>query len=172
MDALAHDSAEVRTAACIFLKNIFRSVKNLIAGHFMNENVVLPLAHLLCDSCMSVQISALRAIRNVAVDFKPHKSLFTQSEGVSMEPAIRINDVCSLKNLMFILLELTTATLASLSSDPEAAVQEQALVLIRNLISGTLNSIEYVFGEYIFFSWTLLLQVLLITACKFSLVNS
>lgn len=26
-EALAHDSAEVRTAACIFLKNVSRSVK-------------------------------------------------------------------------------------------------------------------------------------------------
>ncbi|KZV34003.1 armadillo repeat-containing protein 8, partial [Dorcoceras hygrometricum] len=164
IDALAHDSAEVRTAACIFLKNISRSVKNLSAGYFMNETVILPLVQLLCDSCTSVQISALRAISNVVVDFKPHKSLFTQSEGVkhlvllskSMESAIRINAVCALKNLMFlannrckeeILLELTTSTLASLISDPEAAVQEQALAFVRNLISGTLNSIEYVFGE-------------------------
>ncbi|KZV24542.1 armadillo repeat-containing protein 8, partial [Dorcoceras hygrometricum] len=165
INALSHDSAEVR---------------NLSAGHFMNENVVLPLVQLLCDSCMSVQISALREISNVAVDFKPHKSLFTQSKGVSMEPAIRNNDVCALKNLMFlannwkeeIILEFTMSTLSSVTSDPEAAIQEQALALIHNLISGTLNSIEYVFGEYVFFSWTLLLQVLVVAACKFSLANS
>ncbi|XP_073015930.1 uncharacterized protein [Primulina eburnea] len=164
VDALAHDSAEVRAAACVFLKNVSRSVKNLSAGHFMNDTVALPLIELLCDSCTSVQIAALRAISNVVVDFKAHKSLFTQSGGVkqlvllskSMESAIRVNAVCALKNLTFlannrckeeILLELTTSTLARLISDPEAAVQEQALALIRNLISGTLNSIEYVFGE-------------------------
>ncbi|KZV21778.1 armadillo repeat-containing protein 8 [Dorcoceras hygrometricum] len=79
IDALAHDSAKVRTPACVFLENIFCSMKNLSAGHFMSETVVLPLVQLLCNSCMSVQISALRAISNVAVDFKQHKSLFTQS---------------------------------------------------------------------------------------------
>ncbi|KZV51637.1 armadillo repeat-containing protein 8 [Dorcoceras hygrometricum] len=78
IDALAHHSAEVRTAACIFLKNIFCFVKNLSACNFMRETVVLPLVQLLFDSCMSVQISSLRAISNVAVDFKQHKPLFTK----------------------------------------------------------------------------------------------
>ncbi|KZV32591.1 armadillo repeat-containing protein 8 [Dorcoceras hygrometricum] len=67
IDALAHDSAEVHTTTCIFLKNIFCSVKILSAGHFMSETVVLPLVQILCNSCMSVQISVLRAISNVAV---------------------------------------------------------------------------------------------------------
>ncbi|XP_073063678.1 uncharacterized protein [Primulina eburnea] len=164
IEALAHDSAEVRAAACFFVKNVSRSVKNLSAGHFMNETVAFPLVQLLCDSCTSVQIAALRAISNVVVDFKAHKSLFTQCGGVkqlvllskSMESSIRVNAVCALKNLTFlannrckeeILLELTMSTLASLISDPEAAVQEQGWALIRNLIAGTLNSIEYVFGE-------------------------
>lgn len=31
--------------------------------------------------------------------------------------------------------------------DPEASVQEQALALVRNLVDGSLNSIDYVFGE-------------------------
>lgn len=31
--------------------------------------------------------------------------------------------------------------------DPEASVQEQALAFIRNLVDGTPNSIDYVFGE-------------------------
>lgn len=164
IDALAHDSAEVRAAACVFLKNVSRSVKNLSAGHFMNETVAFPLVQLLCDSCMSVQLAALQAISNVVINFKAHKSLFMQCGGVkqlvllskSMESAIRANAVCALKNLTFlannkckeeILLELTASTLACFISDPEAAVQEQGLALIRNLIGGTLNSIEYVFVE-------------------------
>lgn len=32
-------------------------------------------------------------------------------------------------------------------ADPEASVQEQALALVRNLVDGTLNSIDYVIGE-------------------------
>ncbi|KAK6138401.1 hypothetical protein DH2020_027875 [Rehmannia glutinosa] len=135
-EAFAHDSAEVRAAACIFLKNVSRSVK----------------------------IAALRAISNVVVDFMAHKSLFVQCGGVkqlvqlsrSMESAVRVNAVWALKNLTFlvdnrckeeILLELSTSTLTSLLSDPEAPVQEQAFALVRNLVDGTLNSIDYVFGD-------------------------
>ncbi|KAL3620395.1 hypothetical protein CASFOL_035307 [Castilleja foliolosa] len=157
-EALAHDSADVRAAACIFLKNVSRSVK------FMNEKITVPLVQLLYDSWSSVQIAALRAISNVVVDFMTHKSLFMQCGGLkqlvqlsrSMEPDIRVNAVWALKNLAFlinnrckeeILLELSLSTLASLVTDPEALVQEQALALVRNLVDGTLNSIEYVFGE-------------------------
>ncbi|KAK6138332.1 hypothetical protein DH2020_027916 [Rehmannia glutinosa] len=163
-EAFAHDSAEVRAAACIFLKNVSRSVKNLSAGHFMNETVAVPLVQLLYDSCSFVQIAALRAISNVVVDFMAHKSLFVQCGGVkqlvqlsrSMESAVRVNAVWALKNLTFlvdnrckeeILLELSTSTLTSLLSDPEAPVQEQAFALVRNLVDGTLNSIDYVFGD-------------------------
>ncbi|KAK4407400.1 hypothetical protein Sango_0321000 [Sesamum angolense] len=226
-EALAHDSAEVRTAACNFLKNVSRSVKNLSAGQFMNEAVAVPLVQLLCDSSSSVQtleaqtiyhvnqqilvllltllkhlrtsgriiglaksrfshycmsfdsaptvesplqlpfihmIAALGAISNVVVDFMAHKSVLMQCGGVkqlvqlskSMESAIRVNAVWALRNLTFlvnyrckeeILLELTSATLISLINDPEPSVQAQALALVRNLVDGTLNSINYVFGE-------------------------
>ncbi|KAK6164136.1 hypothetical protein DH2020_001000 [Rehmannia glutinosa] len=199
-EALAHDSAEVRAAACIFFKNVSRSVKNLSAGQFMNEAIAVPLVQLLCDSRTSVQylsslfwifrygyaiehynavtiylavgisrlmkneVAALGAISNVVVNFMARKSVFMECGGVkqlvqltkSMESAIRVNAVWALKNLVFhlsnrckeeILLELTSTTLVSLINDPEASVQEQALGLIRNLVDGTLNSIDCVFGE-------------------------
>ncbi|XP_051143565.1 uncharacterized protein LOC127259988 [Andrographis paniculata] len=163
-EALAHDSAELRAAACIFLKNASRSVKSLSAGQFMNETIIFPLVQLLSDSCTSVQVAALGAISNVVVNFVPHKFLLMQCGCVkqlvqlskSMESTIRINAVWALKNLMFlvnekckeeILLELTTSTLTSLISDPDASVQEQALALVRNLVDGSVNSIEYVFGD-------------------------
>lgn len=33
------------------------------------------------------------------------------------------------------------------SADPEPSVQEQALALVRNLVDGCINSVEYVFAE-------------------------
>ncbi|XP_057802463.1 uncharacterized protein LOC131017755 isoform X2 [Salvia miltiorrhiza] len=163
-EALVHDSAEVRAAACIFLKNVSRSVKSLSAGTFMNEEIVVPLVQLLGSSFTSEKVAALGAISNVVVDFNADKSLFTQCGGVrqlvllskSVESAIRVNAVWALKNLTFlgnnqckeeILLELSTSTLASLISDPEASVQEQVLALVCNLVDGTANSVDYVFGE-------------------------
>ncbi|KAL2540902.1 ARM repeat superfamily protein [Abeliophyllum distichum] len=163
-DVLNHDIPEVRAAACICLKNVARSVKNLSAGHFMNEAVIIPLVQLLHDTCTSVQIAALGAISNIVVDFTVHKSTFIQCGGVkqlvqlskSMDSTIRVNAVWALKNLMFlinstckeeILSELSPSMLISLICDPETSVQEQALALVRNLVDGPIDSVEYVFAE-------------------------
>ncbi|KAI3937820.1 hypothetical protein MKW92_039097 [Papaver armeniacum] len=163
-DALKHDLAEVRTAACICIRSVTRSVKNLSAGHYFNEMTVIPLVQLLHDPCTSVQVAALGAICNIVVDFKIRKSTFIQCGGVkhlvqlskSMDAVLRLNAVLALRNLMFlldkngkecILLELTISTLASLICDPEPSIQEQALALVRNLVDGCVDSIEHVFSE-------------------------
>ncbi|XP_060216022.1 uncharacterized protein LOC132643578 isoform X3 [Lycium barbarum] len=163
-DALSQDSGEVRAAACICLKNVSRSVKNLSAGLFMNESIVVPLVRLLFDDITCVQVSALDAISNIVVDFLAHKTLFMQCGGVkqlvqlskSMDSTIRVKAVCALRNLTFlvndkckeeILSELTELTLRSLICDPEACVQEQALAMVRNLVDGPLDSIQHVFTE-------------------------
>ncbi|KAK4709009.1 hypothetical protein R3W88_029934 [Solanum pinnatisectum] len=163
-DALSQDSGEVRAAACVCLKNVCRSVKNLSAGLFMNESFVAPLVQLLFDDLTFVQVSALDAISNIVVDFLAHKTMFMKCGGVkqlvqlskSMDPTIRVKAVCALRNLTFlvsdeckeeILSELTQLTLRSLICDPEACVQEQALALVRNLVDGPLDSIQHVFAE-------------------------
>ncbi|KAK4356525.1 hypothetical protein RND71_025496 [Anisodus tanguticus] len=163
-DALSQDSGEVRAAACICLKNVSRSVKNLSAGLFMNESFVITLVRLLFDDLTFVQVSALDAISNIVVDFLAHKTMFMQCGGVkqlvqlskSMDLTIRVKAVCALRNLTFlvngkckeeILSELTQLTLRSLICDPEACVQEQALALVRNLVDGPLDSIQHVFAE-------------------------
>ncbi|KAH7860635.1 hypothetical protein Vadar_015911 [Vaccinium darrowii] len=163
-DALTHDSANVRAAACICMKSVSRSVKNLSAGSFVNEVIVVPLVQLLDDNSISVQVAALGAISNIVVEFTKHKSVFIQCGVVkqlvqlskSMESAIRLNAAWALRNLMFvsddrckegIFFELTASTLTSLICDPEPSVQEQALALVRNLVDGCVDSIEYVFLE-------------------------
>ncbi|XP_022873639.1 armadillo repeat-containing protein 8-like isoform X3 [Olea europaea var. sylvestris] len=162
-DALKHDSADVRTAACIFLRNLSRSVKNMSAGHFTNANITSPMVQLLCDSCPSVQIAALGAICNMVIDFTARESIFMQGGlkqlvqlSKSMVSAIRVNAIWALRNLAFlvnnrckeeILLELTIPTLTSLICDPETSVQEQALALVRNLVDGPSDSVKYVFDE-------------------------
>ncbi|XP_049353457.1 uncharacterized protein LOC125818000 [Solanum verrucosum] len=163
-DALSQDSGEVRAAACVCLKNVSRSVKNLSAGLFMNESFVAPLVQLLFDDLTFVQVSALDAISNIVVDFLAHKTMFMKCGGVkqlvqlskSMDATIRVKAVCALRNLTFlvsvkckeeILSELTQLTLRSLICDPEACVQEQALALVCNLVDGPLDSIQHVFAE-------------------------
>ncbi|XP_021279430.1 armadillo repeat-containing protein 8 isoform X3 [Herrania umbratica] len=163
-DALTDDSADVRTAACICLKSVTRSIKNLSAGYFMNEMVVVPLVQLFLDPSTSVQVAALGAISNVVVDFTTHKCIFVQCGGMkqlvqlatSMESAVRSNALWALKNFVFladnrlkegVFSELTASLLSSLICDPEPSVQEQALALVRNLVDGCMNSVEFMFAE-------------------------
>ncbi|XP_015875901.1 uncharacterized protein LOC107412611 [Ziziphus jujuba] len=163
-NALNHDSSDVRAAACICLRSVSRSIKNLCAGHFMNEMIVFPLVQLLDDPCTSVQVAALSALGNIVIDFTTHRSAFVQCGGMkqlvqltkSMDSTVRSNALRALRNLVFlaekvckegIFLELTASSLASLVSDPEPFVQEQALGLIRNLVDGCMNSVEFIFSE-------------------------
>ncbi|XP_020227625.1 armadillo repeat-containing protein 8 [Cajanus cajan] len=163
LDALTHADANVRTAACICLKSVSRSVKILSAGYFMNERIMAPLIRLLSDPSTSVQVAALGAIGNIVVDFTPQRSTFTQCGGIkelvqltkSMDASLRLNAVCVLKNTVFhadkmckegIFMELTVSSLASLICDPEPSVQEQALTLMRNLVDGSMDCVEYAFA--------------------------
>ncbi|XP_042512264.1 armadillo repeat-containing protein 8-like [Macadamia integrifolia] len=163
-DAMNHDSLDVRIAACICMRNISRSVKNLSAGCFMNKMIVTSLVRLLSDPSTSVQVAALGATSNIVVDFTGRKLIFIQCGGVkelvrlskSMDSALRLNSVWALRNLMFhadktrredILLELTSSTLVSLVCDPEPLIQEQSIALVRNLVDGCINCIEHVLAD-------------------------
>ncbi|CAJ1971555.1 unnamed protein product [Sphenostylis stenocarpa] len=200
VDALAYDDANVRTAACICLKSVSRSVKNLSAGYFMNERIIASLVRLLSDLSTSVQVAALGAISNIVINFTPQKSRFMQCGGIkelvqltkSMDSSLRLNAVWALRNMVFladkmckerIFMELTVSSVASLicgnglhcqflfflinwcvpkkviivpkkviidsgyTADPEPSVQEQALALVRNLVDGCIDCVEYAFAE-------------------------
>nr|XP_010931024.1 armadillo repeat-containing protein 8 [Elaeis guineensis] len=164
VDALKHDCTDVRIAACCCIRNISRSLKNLSAGHLSSETVVVPLVQLLHDESSSVQVAALGAICNVAVNFATRKSVFIQCGGVSqlvqlsksMDPTLRLKSVWALRNLMFladrtdkecVLMELTASNLASLICDSEHPIQEQALALVSNLVDGCGDPFEHAFAE-------------------------
>lgn len=163
-EALTNDNAYIRTAACMCLRSVSRSLKNLSAGSFTNEVIVTPLVRLLYDPSTSVQVAALGALSNIVVDFTTHKSKVIKCGGLkrlvqlskSMDPTLRLNALWALKNLMFladnmckegILSELTTPLLSSLICDSEPSVQEQALALVRNFVDGSINSVEHMFAE-------------------------
>ncbi|OAY77676.1 Armadillo repeat-containing protein 8 [Ananas comosus] len=164
VDALKHDNADVRVAACTCIKNIFRSLKNLGAGNFSSDSIVVPLIQLLHDRCTSVQFAALGAICNVSVNFTTRKSSFFQYGGVSqliqlsksMDSILRLKSVSALRNLIFlldrkdkdnILIELSVPMLMSLICDDEHLIQEQALTLVGNFVDGCGDSIKHLFAE-------------------------
>lgn len=162
--ALQHENTGVRIAACTCLKNISRSVKNLCAGRFSNESVVVPLVKLLNDPSTSVQDATLGAICNVSIDFTSKKSAIVKCGGLpllvqiskSIDPSLRLKSVWALRNLMFIadgtlkeyiISELTISELACLICDSEHLIQEQAMALVSNFINGSIDLIERVFAE-------------------------
>ncbi|KAJ6843361.1 uncharacterized protein M6B38_296240 [Iris pallida] len=163
-NALKHDSSEIRIAACLCMRSVSRSLKNLSAGIFSSENIIAPLVQLLHDQSTSVQVAAVSVICNVAIDFTTQKCVLIQNGGVtqliqlsrSMDSTLRLNSACALRNLMFIgdktskgqiLNELTLSTLASLICDSEQQIQEQALALVGNLIDGCIDFIGELFAE-------------------------
>ncbi|KAG8090493.1 hypothetical protein GUJ93_ZPchr0011g28718 [Zizania palustris] len=164
LDALKHACADIRVAACSCLKNISRSSKVLSAGRLSCDTFIAPLIQLLNDSSTSVQVAALGAICNIAVNLTPRKSILLHSGAVSqlvhlsksMDPTLRLKSVWALRNIMFllnpkdkdfILKELTLSTLSSLICDSEHVVQEQTLALVHNLVDGYVDSVNYVIGE-------------------------
>ncbi|XP_062197069.1 uncharacterized protein LOC133900016 [Phragmites australis] len=164
LDALKHDCADIRIAACSCLKNISRSPKVLSGGQLSCDTVIAPLVQLLYDSSTSVQVAALGAICNIAVNLTPRKSVLLHSGVVSqlvhlsksMDPQLRLKSVWTLRNIMFLLSpkdkdfimkELTLSTLSSLICDSEHFVQEQTLALVHNLVDGYVDSANYVIGE-------------------------
>ncbi|KAH7405377.1 hypothetical protein KP509_15G068000 [Ceratopteris richardii] len=163
ISALSHPSESVRVASCTCIKSLSRSVKNLRTT-LSDERLVFPLFKLLDDPSPVVQVAALSAVSNVVLDFTPHKSVFFQCGGVSqliqlsrsMDPMLRLNAVWALRNLLYladmavkekVISELTVSTLTSLIHDPEEMVQEQALAFVRNLVYGSVDSVQQVFAE-------------------------
>uniref|UniRef100_A0A0D9XUL3 Uncharacterized protein n=1 Tax=Leersia perrieri TaxID=77586 RepID=A0A0D9XUL3_9ORYZ len=164
IDALKHTCADIRVAACSCLKNISRSSKVLSAGKLSCDTFIAPLVQLLYDSSTSVQVAALGAICNIAVNLTPRKSILLHSGAVSqlvhlsksMDPTLRLKAVWALRNIMFllnpkgkdfILKELTLSTLSSLICDSEHFVQEQTLALVHNLVDGYVDAVDYVIGD-------------------------
>ncbi|KAF0924749.1 hypothetical protein E2562_014550 [Oryza meyeriana var. granulata] len=164
IDALKHACADIRVAACSCLKNISRSSKVLSAGKLSCDTFIAPLVQLLYDSSTSVQVAALGAISNIAVNLTPRKSILLDSGAVSqlvhlsksMDPTLRLKAVWALRNIMFllnpkdkdfILKELTLSTLSSLICDSEHFVQEQTMALVHNLVDGYVDAVNYVIGE-------------------------
>ncbi|KAI5064927.1 hypothetical protein GOP47_0019622 [Adiantum capillus-veneris] len=163
ISALSHPCEGVRVAACTCIKSISRSVKNLRTT-LSDERLVFPLFKLLDDPYPVVQVAALSAVSNVVLDFTPHKSVFFQCGGVSqliqlsrsMDPMLRLNAVWALRNLLYladmsvkekVMAELTVSTLTSLIHDSEEMVEEQALAFVRNLVYGSVDSVQQVFAE-------------------------
>lgn len=72
--ALAHPEASIRGAACLCLKSLSRSAKNLRTS-LMDAGVALPLFKLLSDDSVQVKEAACAAVCNIVLEFSPMKKV-------------------------------------------------------------------------------------------------
>ncbi|KAI8822623.1 armadillo-type protein [Fimicolochytrium jonesii] len=159
--AMSHPNHRVRCAACDCTRSLSRSVKNLRTS-LVDAGVGLPIFKLLYDESEKVQLTASATLCNIVMDFSPMKKTVLDNGGVerlielarSMDGHLRLNAVWALKNLLYqadsdikekVMKGLEWDSLMCLIADPEVAIQEQALNLLRNLACGKEADIEQVF---------------------------
>ncbi|RKO97880.1 ARM repeat-containing protein [Caulochytrium protostelioides] len=161
--AMTHPKPGIRSAACQFARSLSRSVKNLRTS-LIDVGIDRCLLNLIQDESLPVRITATATLCNLVLDFSPMKSTVLNQGGVevlvklteSTNVHLRLNCVWALKNLLYnantlimqrVLTQLGLKGIARLLNDPDLAVQEQVLTLLRNLVCGNHDEIDYVFAE-------------------------
>jgi hypothetical protein len=159
--SLSNPNPRIRSAACQATRSISRSVKALRTS-LVDAGINVPLFNLLKDT-VQIQITATATICNLVLDFSPMKKSLLESEYLdiltsltkSCEIMLRLNAVWAIKNLLFqsdsevkkiVIGKLGWDTVCQLAYDPDNGVEEQGLNLIRNLVCGKQEDIEYVFN--------------------------
>jgi len=150
VSSLSSLNPAIRAAACRCCRSLSRSVKHLRTS-LVDAGVAAPLFNLLDDASLDVQIAASATLCNIVLDFSPMKRIVMEGGGIaklvsllnSMDPALRLNGLWGLKNLAYeaelslkeaILKELTYEGMYQLMFNPDAAIQEQTLYLMRNFL--------------------------------------
>ncbi|KAI9321638.1 armadillo-type protein [Dichotomocladium elegans] len=160
VSALQSKYPHVRLAACQCAKSLSRSVSNL-RTNLVDAGVAEPLLKLLYDESIVIQAAACGAVCNLTLDFSPMKKSVIDSGAIdrfveyakSDNPKLKLNGVWALNSLLYkanlqakqsVMKVLTFDTLLELLHEPDPAVQEQALEIVRNLVCGQQEDIEYV----------------------------
>lgn len=166
IESLGAEQSRVRLAAARCTKSLSRSVKNLRTT-LVDAGLTGPLFALIDDPDVDVQIAASSTLCNLVMEFSPMKSAVMERGGIaklvkltwSSHPALRLNGVWGLKNLVFeadapgdcstkerVMTSLTYPHLLQLVTDERADICEQALGLLRNLVYGSAVGSEIVVG--------------------------
>ncbi|KAJ1503539.1 Armadillo repeat-containing protein 8 [Coelomomyces lativittatus] len=159
---LTHPSLHVRAAACQCLRSISRSVKHL-RSTLLDAGLVDPLFQLFHEETHpTVLIPASAVLCNLVLDFAPMKHLFIEKGGIerlaqwtvtSTDLQLRMNSVWAFKNLAYnavlstkqkLMETLGFQPLKNLLNDPDVGLQEQAFNLLRNLVCGAEEDVDYI----------------------------
>ncbi|KAI8388249.1 armadillo-type protein [Radiomyces spectabilis] len=160
VSALQAKQPNVRLAACQCAKSLSRSVSNLRTS-LVDAGAASPLIKLLQDESLVVQAAACGALCNLALDFSPMKKSVIDAGAVerfveysrSTDPELQLNGVWALNSLLYkadlqakqaVMRVLTYDALVQLLHDPNPAIQEQCLEIVRNLACGQQEDIKEV----------------------------
>ncbi|KAI9495204.1 armadillo-type protein [Zychaea mexicana] len=156
--ALQSKYPHVRLAACQCAKSLSRSVSNLRTS-LVDAGVAAPLLKLLRDESTIVQAAACGALCNLTLDFSPMKKSVIDAGAIdrfveysrSNDAKLQLNGVWALNSLLYkadlsakkaVMKSLTYDALIELLHEPNPAIQEQALEIVRNLVCGQQEDIE------------------------------
>lgn len=160
ISGLSSKQPNVRLAACQCAKSLSRSVSHLRTS-LVDAGVAPPLIKLLYDESLVVQAAACGALCNLVLEFSPMKKSVIEAGAIarfveysrSKDSNLQVNGVWALNNLLYkaglpakkaVMDVLTYDALIDLLHEPNPAVQEQALEIVRNLVFGEQEDTDWV----------------------------
>lgn len=129
----------------------------------MDAGIAIPLFRLLSDTTLEVRIAATGAVCNLMLEFSPMRRAILEQGAMkilclatfSEYAQLRLNAVWALKHFCYqpdepvqieqMLQELGYEQLMKLCDDEDVGVQEQALSVIRNVMTGEVKCIGLLF---------------------------
>jgi armadillo repeat-containing protein 8 len=154
----------IRAAACQCTRSLSRSVC-ILRTNLVDAGIAVPLFRLLSDESLEVRIAATGAVCNLMLEFSPMRRAILEQGAMkilcqhtySQYPQLRLNAVWALKHFCYqpdeslqveqMLQELRYEQLMKLCEDEDVGVQEQALSIIRNVMTGEVRSIGLLFDN-------------------------
>jgi armadillo repeat-containing protein 8 len=162
VSALSSPNPGIRTAACQCTRSLSRSVC-ILRTNLVDAGIAPLLFSLLSDPIEEVQIAATGAVCNLMLEFSPMRKAILEQGAMkvlcvhagSQAPQLRLNAVWALKHFCYqpenaahmelLLRELGYEKLLGLCEDEDVRVQEQALSVIRNIMTGEVRCIGLLF---------------------------
>jgi hypothetical protein len=154
----------IRAAACQCTRSLSRSVC-ILRTNLVDAGIAIPLFRLLSDESLEVKIAATGAVCNLMLEFSPMRRAILEQGAMkllcqhtrSQHTQLRLNAVWALKHFCYqpdeplhveqMLGELGYEQLMQLCEDEDIGVQEQALSVIRNVMTGEVKSIGLLFDN-------------------------
>ncbi|KAI8877562.1 ARM repeat-containing protein [Backusella circina FSU 941] len=160
ISGLSSKYTNIRLAACQCAKSLSRSVSHLRTS-LMDAGIADPLVKLLSDEAPIVQAAACGALCNLVLEFSPVKQAVIEAGAIerfvaftqSSDKDLQLNGVWALRNLLCkadldakkkVMGVLSYNALIDLLHEPNIAIQEQALEIVRNLVHGQQEDIDWV----------------------------